>query len=137
MPIYRQKERYKDIAIIGGAIALITVIIFILAFVRKGMFLYNEIGSPSLQEILTTVENREEFVALLQNKIAEQGYDVYLSIPEGECEDEDCVKVEWKYMRRFAVSLIEQQDDMMSALRKLGIKKVILSNGEDSWDVFP
>lgn len=134
---HKQKERYKDIAIILGAMALIGVIIFILAFVRKGLFLYDEIGSPLLVDILTRVENKEEFVALLQSKISEQGYDVHLSIPEDENENKACIKVEWKHMRQFAVSLVEQQEDMMSALRRLGIKKVILTNGEESWDVFP
>ncbi|MCF6150084.1 MAG: hypothetical protein E3K37_15665 [Candidatus Kuenenia sp.] len=134
---HKQKERYKDVAIILGAIALVAGIIFIMAFVRRGLFLYDEIGSPLLADILTGVENKEEFVALLQSKISEEGYDIQLSIPEDESEDKECIKVEWKHMRRFAVSLIEQQEDMMSALKKLGIKKVILTNGEESWDVFP
>lgn len=131
----RQKERYRDIVIIFGAIALLTVIIFIMAFVDKELFLYDKIGAPSLEEILTTVENKEEFVSLLQHKIAEQGYEIQLSIPENE--DEDCLEVEWKHMKRFTVSLIEHHEDMMSALRRFGIKKVILTNGKENWTVLP
>ena len=131
----KQKERYKDIVIIFGAIALLTAIIFIMAFVDKELFLYDEIGAPSLEEILTKVEDKEEFISLLQHKIAEQGYEIQLSIPENE--DEDCLKVEWKHMKRFTVSLIEHQEEMMSTLRKFGIKKVILTNGKESWTVLP
>lgn len=131
----RQKERYKDVVIILGALALLAAIIFIMAFVDKELFLYDEIGAPSLEEILTNVENKEEFVSLLQHKIAELGYEIQLSIPENE--DEDCLKVEWKHMKRFTVSLIEHQEEMMSALRRFGIEKVILTNGKESWTVLP
>ncbi|MCR4293016.1 MAG: hypothetical protein NUV76_09105 [Candidatus Kuenenia sp.] len=131
----RQKERYKDVVIILGAIALLTAIIFIMAFVDKELFLYDKIGAPLLDEILTNVENKEEFVSLLQNKISELGYEIQISIPENE--EEDCLKVEWKHMKRFTVSLLEHQEDTMSALRRFGIKKVILTNGQESWTVLP
>ena len=131
----KQKERYKDVVIILGALALLAAIIFIMAFVDKELFLYDEIGAPSLEEILTNVENKEEFVSLLQHKISELGYEIQLSIPENE--DEGCLKVEWKHMKRFTVSLIEHHEDMMSALRRFGIEKVILTNGKESWTVLP
>ncbi len=131
----KQKERYKDVVIILGAIALLTAIIFIMAFVDKELFLYDEIGDLSLGEILTNAEDKEEFVSLLQRKISEQGYEIQLSIPENE--EEDCLKVEWEHMKRFTVLLLEHQEDMMSTLRRFGIKKVILTNGQESWTVLP
>lgn len=127
---------YRNLKIIVGVIAGFTLILTGLINLQNLVTVHKTV-TTTWEELCYNARSQQEFVDMVNAFLSEQRIDACASIFPEKGGNENGLKIEWVSVNRWIITLFERNKKLMSALRRLGFKTIIITNGTENWNVIP